>query len=87
MTHGMLSARNLLTLFILTFVPLLLAITIKSPARAGAPEVGNVSRALEVHPSVEIPGDEFEVILATGAITVGYDFKISAIAITATPDD
>jgi hypothetical protein len=86
-TVGIASARNILTLFILALVPLLLAITINFPAKAGAPEIGDSPPVEEVLPTVEIPGDEFDVILDTGTVTVGYESKISAIAITATPDD
>jgi len=81
-TVGIASARNILTLFILALVPLLLAITINFPAKARAPENADSPPVEEV-----LPGDGFDVILDTGTVTVGYESKISAIAITATPDD
>ena len=87
MTVGNTSARTLLTLIILALVPLLLAITINFPAKARAPEMSDVPPAEVGLPAVEIPDGEFELILDTGSITVGYESKISAIAITATPDD
>lgn len=87
MTVGTTSARSVLTLFILALVPLLLAITINFPAGARAPEIGDKPQVEEVLPTVEIPVDGFEVILDTGVLTVGYESRISAVAITATPDD
>lgn len=80
---GNTSARSLFTLLILAAIPLLLAITINSPAKARVPEMGDVPPA-EV---AEISDPEFEVTLDTGSIVVGYESRISAIAITATQDD
>ncbi len=89
MTVGVPSARTRLTLTILALVPLLLAIVINFPANAGGPEMSDVSPVEVVVPAAEISdsSDEFDVILDTGTVVVGYESRISAIAITATPED
>ncbi|MBT8212790.1 MAG: hypothetical protein HKN80_09865 [Acidimicrobiia bacterium] len=87
MTVGNTSAHTILTLLILALVPLLLAMTINFPANAGAPEMSDLPPVEEVLPAVEAPADEFEVILDTGSVQVGVGTQISAIAITATPED
>jgi hypothetical protein len=87
MTVGNDSARTKLTLIILALVPLLLAITINFPAKAGTPEKSDVGQLEVVAPVAEGPDAEFEVVVDTGSIVVGYESRISAIAITATPDD
>jgi hypothetical protein len=86
-TVGIPSARTLLTLFILASVPLLLAIIINFPAKARVPEVGDVPQVEVILPAGEITESAFEVILDTGPVVAGHESKISAIALTAKPDD
>ena len=79
-------ARAVLVLLVLAMVPLLMAITINFPADAGAPAVEvELDTPVEV-PSAELGGEDFEVILDTGVEVVGFGSKISALAVTATPE-
>lgn len=86
MTVGTTSARTYLTLIIMALVPLLLAITVNFPAKAGAPEISEVPPAVVIEPA-DLSDEEFDVILDTGTVVVGYESGISAIAITTTSDD
>ncbi len=58
-----------------------------SPAKAGAPELSEVPQVEVVELADALSDQEFDVILDPGTVVIGYESRISAIAITAKADD
>lgn len=83
---GTKKARPGLTLLVLAFFPLLMAVLVDIPADAGILSVEVVPAPIVQVTPAEPDGLEYDVILDTGVEFVGFESSISALAIVATPD-
>lgn len=83
---GTKEARPGLTLLVLAFFPLLMAVIVNIPADAGTLPVAVVPAPIVQVTPAQPDGLDYEVIIDTGVEFVGFGSSISALAIVATPD-